>query len=150
MNIIIQFVSPVSEGRFLANLRNVKKNCSMLRHYVAEVVEDKNKFYLSDQNGNAVSEFDYYFLEEKQAIRFENFRGKYKEEIEKMLSFRLVEEIGEKAFVCDKEKKMKLFFDLDEFFLIEKKGVYKIGTDYERIIKIESYRVPREVKMSQN
>jgi hypothetical protein len=144
MKINVQFTGPVSAEKMRHNLRHLKKNMPVLRHYISEVTEDR--YYLKDEKGNAVAELKYFILGEKQAISFSDFRGKHQSEIEKMLSFRFVEEVGEKAFIHNMEKKSKMYFDLSEYFLIEKDGVYKVGLDCDKLIAIESYRVPRELK----
>ncbi|MFZ2226485.1 MAG: hypothetical protein WA064_03445 [Candidatus Moraniibacteriota bacterium] len=147
MKINVQFTQPVSAEKMRHNLRHLKKNIAVLRHYIAEVTEDK--FYLKDEKGNAVAELNYFILEEKQAISFSDFRGKHQSEIEQMLSFRFAEEVGEKAFIHNLEKKTRIYFDLAEYFLIEKGKVYKIGLDCDKLIEIESYRVPRVLKMEE-
>ena len=147
MKINVQFTQPVSAEKMRHNLRHLKKNIAVLRHYIAEVTEDK--FYLKDEKGNAVSELKYFILEEKQAISFSDFRGKHQGEIEQMLSFRFAEEVGEKAFIHNLEKKTRIYFDLNEYFLIEKGKVYKIGLDCDKLMEIESYRVPRVLKMEE-
>jgi len=145
MKINVQFTQPVSAEKMRHNLRHLKKSIAVLRHYIAEVTEDK--FYLKDEKGNAATELKYFILEEKQAISFSDFQGKHQSEIEGMLSFRFPEEVGEKAFIHNLEKKTKIYFDLMEYFLIEKDRVYKIGLDCDKLIEIESYRVPRVLKM---
>ncbi len=119
----------------------------MLRHFISQVTDDR--YYFKDEKGNIVAEIEFIIVEDAQAIKFQDFRGKYKEDVERMISFRLIEEIGEKAFIFNKEKKYKVYFSLDEFFLIEKKGVYKIGLDYNKLMKVEGYRIPRELKVGQ-
>lgn len=145
MKINVQFTVPVSAEKMKHNLRHLKKNVPVLRHYISELTEDK--YYLKDDNGNAVSELSYFILEEKQAITFSDFQGKHKEEVEEMLNFRFPEEVGEKAFIHNREKKTKIYFSLEEFFLIEKEGVYKIGLDNNKLMKVEGYRIPRELKV---
>jgi|GEM_PF-2216163 len=144
MKIIIEFLEPIRKEKFLQNLRNVKKNCQVVRHYISEVKD--GKYYLTDQSGNAVFEMDYFFSEEERAVSFEGFRGKHTEEVKEMLMFKLVDEIGIKAFIGEKEKKIKMFYDMDNFYLIEKKGIFKVANDNDRLIAIEPHRLPKELK----
>lgn len=145
MRIIIQFVHPLKKERLLADLRHAKKTCAVLRHYIAEVTDDK--YYLKDQNGNAVCEFDYLIVENDRAVVFENFRGKLQSDVERMLQFKIPELSCEKAFIFNTEKKMKLFFTLDAFFLIEEGNTfYKIGRDHEAIMPIGAGMIPRELR----
>lgn len=149
MRIIIQFLNPINVGRVLEELTHVKKGCAVLRHYISEVTDDK--YYLKDQNGNLVAEFEYMISEDEDAVVFENFRGQLQEDIRRMLQFKLVERCCEKAFVFDTEKKTKLFFTLDNFFLIEKNNTfYKMGLDYEAIMPVSIGMVPKELKLPQN
>jgi len=145
MEIIIQSVNEISAGRMLMNLRHVKKECPVLRHYVSEITDDK--YLLRDEQGNIVAEFDYLILDDNRTIRFENFRGQFQEEIKKMLMFNFVEMNAEKTYVFEKEKKVKLYYSLEDFWLIEKKKkVYKIGIDHEKIIEVELYHIPTELR----
>jgi hypothetical protein len=144
MEIIIQSVGEISAGRLSMNLRHVKKECPVLRHYACEITDDK--YLLKDEQGNIVCEFDYFILDDNKTIKFENFRGQFQSEIEKMLMFKFVEMNAEKTFVFEKVKKMKLYYSLEDFWLIEKKKVYKLGTDYEKIIEVELYHVPEELR----
>ena len=147
MKIIIEFLEPIRKEKFLQNLRQVKKNCQILRHYISEVTDDK--YYLTDQSGNAVFEMDYFFSEEDRAVSFEGFRGKHAEEVKEMLMFKLVENIGSKAFIGESEKKIKMFYDMDNFYLIEKKGIFLVANDNDRLIAIEPHRLPKELRDSE-
>lgn len=144
MEIIIQSVGVISEGRLLMNLRHVKKECPVLRHYISEITEDK--YLLKDEQGNIVAEFDYFILDDNRTIKFENFRGKFQEEIKKMLMFNFVEMNAEKSFLFEKIKKIKIYYSLEDFWLIEKKKVFKIGIDHEKIIEVEQYHIPTELR----
>lgn len=77
-------------------------------------------------------------------IAFTLFGGELKKDLQKMFTFLLVEEIGEKAYITT--EKMVLFFDLDNFFLREKDKSFKIGTDYESIITVDNYHIPLEIR----
>ncbi len=147
MEILVEFVRPVSREKILHNLRNVKKCFPMLRHFISQVTDDR--YYLKDEKGNIVAEIEFIIVEDAQAVKFQDFRGKYKEDVERMISFRLIEEIGEKAFIFNKEKKYRIYFSLDGFFLLERNKIYKIGLDYEKIVAISLGQVPRELKVGQ-
>jgi hypothetical protein len=143
MEIKIQFVSPVSRGRLEHCLKNVKKIVPSLRGYLFEVLEDK--YLIKDEDGSVLAEFKYFVDESTNVICFDSFKGKFKDELEKMLVFDFAEEVGLKGFVFNKQKKWKMYFD-GEWFLIEKSGVYKIGLDREKLMKVDGYRIPLEVR----
>ena len=144
MQIIIQFVHPILKEKIMLNLRNVKKITPNLKQYMPKITDEN--FQLLDEESKKVVEFDVFFVEETHAVSFENFKGKLNEDVRKMLMFQLVEMIGEKAFVFEKQKKIKFYFGLDNFFLIEKGKYFKLGMDYEKLIETELYHVPLEAR----
>lgn len=144
MKITIQFTREVSKEKMLHNLRSVKKIIPRLRSYAFEI--DEHEYVFKDEKWKAVCEFGYSIDEETHVIHFNDFKGGLKEEVEKMLVFDFPEEVGEKCFVFNQEKKWKMYFSLSEWFLIEKNKVFKIGPDREKLMEIELYRVPLEAR----
>jgi hypothetical protein len=64
-----------------------------------------------------------------------------------MLSFSFPEEVGEKCYVDNLEKKWRAFFDFSEWFLMEEDKTWKIGRDREKLIEVELYHIPREARV---
>lgn len=144
MKITIQFVEAVSKEKMLHNLRNVKKIIPGLRSYPFEITEEK--YLIKNEEGRIIAEWRHFVDEKTHVISFDKFKGELKEEIEKMLIFDFPEEVGEKCFVFNQEKKWKMYFSINEWFLIEKNKVFKIGPDREKLIEIELYHVPIEAR----
>ena len=146
MRIIIKFVNPVRKEKVLHNLRNVKKITPILKNYIPQI--HNYKFSLLDENQKEVCSCKLLFPEEGNIFLFSGFSGDYQKEFEKMLTQTLIEEIGEKAFIRTfiGEKKVELYYDLDDFFVASKGKIYQLGSDGEKLLEIEAGRVPREIK----
>jgi hypothetical protein len=143
MFINVSFLWDVSVGRVLSDLRNVKKNYTPLRKYICQADENSGLYSLLDEEGNLVAQC--HFQTSSNGIAFTLFRGKEKEELFRMLNFRLVEDIGEKAHVMSRDS--NFFFDLQNFFLKKKGKYYILGNDYEKLIPVkEMYRIPQEIR----
>jgi len=146
MKIEVRFDVPVSKERMLHNLRNVKKIVPILKSHLFEIIDEK--YLVKDDEGKVISEFKYLIDEETHAIHFDKFKGKLKEEIEKMLTFDFPEEVGEKCLVFDYEKKRKMYFSLSEWFLMEKNKTYKVCLDRQKLVEVELYHIPLEARCS--
>ena len=143
MELKVEFKTLVSAEKMKHNLRHLKKSIPVLRHYISELTEDKYCLMTDDRKNN-IAELKYEI--KGDTICFSDFQGKHQCEIEEMLTFRFTESIGERAYIYNLDKKMIIYFDLDEYFLVEKDRVYKIGTDNQKIIEIGQNRVPRELR----
>jgi hypothetical protein len=144
MKIIIQFVEAVSKEKMLHNLRNVKKIIPSLRSYPFEITDEK--YLVKNDEGKVFVEWRYFVDEKTHVISFDKFKGELKDEVEEMLIFDFPEEMGEKCFVFNQEKKWKMYFSINEWFLIEKNKVFKIGADREKLMEMEKYRIPLETR----
>jgi len=144
MFVIITFTKEDLEGRILHNLPHIHKNFPILKHCIRQIDENSGMYYLRNDEGETVAEC--HFEINGNQLSFTLFVGKWQEDLQKMFIFRLVEELGEKAYITT--EKMKLFYDLENFFLIEKDKSFKIGTDYESIISVEEYHIPVEIRKS--
>jgi hypothetical protein len=142
MFVTIVFTRGGLEGRISHNLINVHKAFPVLKHCIRQIDENSGMYYLRNNEGKAVAECHFEVSDDQ--IAFTLFAGKLKDDLQKMFTFLLVEEIGEKAHITT--DKMVLFFDLDNFFLREKDKSFKIGTDYESIISVEKYHIPLEIR----
>lgn len=144
MKIKIEFQEPVFREKILHNLRNVKKLIPKLRQYPHEVLDDK--FLIKNETFEVIAEFDFEIKNER-IILFNNFKGSdLEDEVKKMLMFNLAEDIGERCFVIDEERRIKLFENFGEWFLLEKGKMYKLGRDKERLSEVELYHVPKWAK----
>jgi hypothetical protein len=142
MFITITFTKDNLEARILHNLPHVHKTFPVLKHCIRQIDENSQMYYLRNDAGEIVAEC-HYQIDENQ-LSFTLFNGKWKKDLQKMFTFLLVEEIGEKAYIAT--EKMNLFYDFDNFFLMEKDKSFKIGTDYESIITVDSYHIPLEIR----
>lgn len=142
MFLTITFIREGLEGRILNNLLHVHKNYPVLRQYIREIDENSGMYYLRNDEGKVMAECHY--ETDGNQLSFSLFKGSLKKDLQKMLTFNLVRELYEKVYIST--EKMNLFYDLDNFFLIEKEGSYKIGTDDESIIVVEKYHLPLEIR----
>lgn len=142
MFVTVTFTTGNLEAKILHNLPHVHKTYPVLKHCIRQIDDNNGMYYLKNDEGEIVAQC--HFEVDDNEIRFALFDGKLKKDLQKMLMFRLAEEIGEKAYITT--ERMKLFYDLDNFFLIEKDGSYKIGMDYESIITVEKYHIPLEIR----
>lgn len=146
MKIIIQFVRDVPEGRLLLSLKNVKKRNPAFREHLFEIKE--GEYLLKSEEGKVEAKFNYLFDKENHLVDFDGLKGILKDEIERMLVFDFPEKVREKCFVYNKEKDWKLYYDMSEWFLIEKKRFFKVGRDREKLIETELGHIPKEIKRS--
>ena len=130
------------ESKILHNLPHIHKTFPVLKHCIRQIDNDSGMYYLRNDDGEIVAEC--HFETSNDQICFTLFNGKWKKDLQKMFMFRLAEEIGEKAYITT--ERMNLFFDLDNFFLMEKNKRFKIGTDYESIIPVNNYHIPLEIR----
>lgn len=142
MLVIITFTKNNLEGRILHNLPHIHKTFPILRHYIREIDGNSGMYYLRSDDGENVTQCHFEISDSQ--LSFTLFDGKLKKELQKMLIFRLVEKLAEKAYIVT--EKMNLFYDLKNFFLIEKDKSYKIGTDYESIIPVDIKHIPLEIR----
>ena len=141
--IIIQFLREVSAGRLFHNLKDVKKIHPVFRRYISEITEDK---YLIKDEEKIVAEcrFDISDLETLCEVQFDNLKGD-EESLKKLVVFTLPRYIDERAFIADSNG-LGYYFDATNHFLIDGDKCYLIGNDDEKLIPIEHYRLPVEVK----
>jgi len=131
------------EAKILHNLPHIHKNYPILKHCIRQIDDNSGMYYLRNDDGEISAQC--HFQIDGNQLSFTLFDGKWKKDLQKMFMFRLAEEIGEKAYIAT--ERMNLFFDLDNFFLVEKDGrKYQIGTDYESIIPVEKYHIPLEIR----
>lgn len=124
------------------NLPHIHKTYPVLKHCIRQIDDNSGMYYLRNDAGEIMAECHFEVGDDQ--VCFTLFAGKLKNELQKMFTFLLAEEIGEKAHITT--DKMVLFFDLDNFFLREKDKSFKIGTDYESIISVEKYHIPLEIR----
>ncbi|OGI35940.1 MAG: hypothetical protein A2259_00750 [Candidatus Moranbacteria bacterium RIFOXYA2_FULL_43_15] len=141
--IIIQFLLGVSEARFFHNLKDVKKIHPAFRRYVSEIVDGK---YLIKDEEKIIAEcgFDISDLETLNEVRFDKLKGD-KEALKKLIVFSLPRYIDERAFIADSNG-LGYYYDANNHFLVDGDKQYLIGTDDEKLIAIEHYRLPVEIK----
>ena len=142
MFITITFTKEDLAGRIRHNLPHVHKTFPVLKHLIREINEDSGMYYLRNDNGEVMAEC--HFEINGNQISFTLFEGKLKKDLQKMLRFYLTEELAEKAYVTTEE--MNLFYDLENFFLMEGDKRFKIGSDYESIILVDIKHIPLEIR----
>jgi hypothetical protein len=142
MFLTITFTKENLEARILHNLPHVHKTFPVLKHCIRQIDSDSGMYYLKNDNGEVVAEC--HFQVDSNQISFTLFAGKWKKDLQKMFMFYLAEELVEKAYI--NTEKAKLFYDLDNFYLIEKDRSYKIGMDYESIIPVDIKHIPLEIR----
>lgn len=142
MFVIITFKRDNLEPRILHDLPHIHKTYPVLKHCIRQIDNDNGMYYLKDDGGEIVAQC--HFEVDDNEIRFALFDGKWKKDLQKMLTFYLAEEVGEKAYI--NTEKMNLYYDLENFYLIEKDKIFKIGSDYESIITVEKYHIPLEIR----
>lgn len=131
------------EARVRHNLPHVNKTFPVLKHCIRQIDENSDMYFLRNDAGEVVAECHFEF--NSNQLSFTLFNGKLESDLQKMLMFRLVEELAEKAYI--NTEKAKLFYDLECFFLYEDDGKkYKIGTDYESIIPVDIKHIPLEIR----
>ena len=130
------------EARIRHNLPHVHKTFPVLKHCIRQIDENSQMYFLRNDAGEAVAEC--HFQIDGNQLSFTLFDGEWKKDLQKMLLFYFVEELAEKAYIAT--EKAKLYYDLDNFFLIEKDRTYKIGTDYESIIPVDIKHIPLEIR----
>jgi hypothetical protein len=144
--VLIQFLREVNEEKILHNLRNIKKRYPYFRDYVSRItnLESLPEYILEDVEGKMIASCKFEIHD--SSVCFFDFKGD--KELKQMLHVDLVEDIGEKCF-STKGKSISLFFDLTDFYLCEKGEYYKLARDGNRLIKVERYHVPNELKNRQ-
>jgi|GEM_PF-4008871 len=131
------------EGRIRHNLPHAHKTFPVLKHCIRQIDENSHMYYLRNDNAEGVAQC--HFEIDGNQLSFTLFAGKWKKELQKMLKFYLAEELSEKAYI--NTEKENLYYDLEDFFLMEKDGKnYKIGTDYESIIPVDIKHIPLEIR----
>lgn len=143
MMTVITFTREVSSERVLHNLSNIHKTYTPLRRYIRDLNRGSGMYSLKNDAGEIVAECHVDVFESQ--VSFTLFKGELKKELQKMIVFRLVEEMSEKGYVST--EKMNLYYDLDNFFLIEKEAIFKIGLDYETILPVEIGHIPVEIRL---
>lgn len=138
----ITFTKDDLEGRILHNLPHVHKTYPVLKHCIRQIDENSQMYYLRNDDGETVAQCHYQI--DGNQLSFTLFDGKWKKDLQKMFMFYLVEELAEKAYIVT--EKMNLFYDLENFFLMEKDKSFKIGTDYESIIPVDIKHIPLEIR----
>lgn len=88
--------------------------------------------------------FDISDLETLCEVRFDELKGDT-ESLKKLIVFTLPRYIDERAFIADSNG-LGYYFDANNHFLIDGDKDYLIGNDDEKLIPIEHYRLPVEVK----
>ncbi len=130
------------EARIQHNLPHAHKQFPVLKHCIRQINPDSQTYYLKNDNGETVAEC--HFQIDGNQLSFTLFKGKWKKDLQKMLKFHLVEDLAEKARIhCEDSE---LYYDLDNFFLVEKDRNFKIGTDYESIIAVDIKHIPLEIR----
>ncbi len=131
------------EGRILHNLPHAHKTFPVLKHCIRQIDDDNGMYYLKNDDGEIMAQC--HFQIDGNQLSFTLFGGKWKKDLQKMLMFYLVEELAEKAYITN--EKANLYYDLDNFFLMEKNGKkYQIGRDYESIISVDIKHIPLEIR----
>ena len=131
------------EGRVRHNLPHVNKTFPVLKHCIRQIDDASGMYYLRNDAGEVVAECHFEFNGNQLSLTL--FNGELKNDLQKMMKFRLVEELAEKAYI-DTEN-AHFFYDLENFFLYEDDGSkYKIGTDYESIIPVDIKHIPLEIR----
>lgn len=142
MFVTIAFTRGGLEGKILHNLPHAHKTFPVLKHCIRQIDDNSGMYYLRNNEGEVVAECHFEVSDDQ--VSFTLFAGKWKKDLQKMFTFCLAEEIGEKAYI--NTEKAKLFYDLDNFYLIEKDRSYKIGMDYESIIPVDIKHIPLEIR----
>jgi len=142
MFVTIAFTKEDLEGRILHNLPHIHKTFPVLKHCIRQIDPDSQMYYLRNDAGETVAECHYQI--DGNQLSFTLFNGKWKKDLHKMLMFYLVEELAEKAYITT--EKINLFYDFDNFFLMENDKSFKIGTDYESIIPVDIKHIPLEIR----
>lgn len=145
--VLIQFLREVQEEKILHNLRNIKKSYPHFRDCVSQIksFDGIPEYSLTDAEGKNVASCKFEIHD--SLVCFFDFKGD--KELKFMLHTNLVEDIGEKCF-STKDKDVSVFFDLADFYLFEKGQYYKLARDGNRLIKVEGYHVPNELKNREN
>ena len=145
--VLIQFLREVNEEKMLHNLRNIKKGYPHFRDNVSRItnLESMPEYILEDVEGKMTASCKFEIHD--CSVHFFDFKGD--QELKFMLHTNLVEDIGEKCF-STKDKDVSLFFDLDDFYLSENGKYYKLARDGNRLIRVEGYHVPNELKNREN
>lgn len=144
--VLIQFLREVREEKILHNLRNIKKGYPHFRDYVSRItnLDSLPEYHLKDVEGKMIASCKFEIHDD--SVFFLDFKGD--KELKQMLHVKLVEDIGEKCF-STKDESVSLFFDLADFYLYEKGKYYKLARDGNRLIRVEGYHVPNELKNRQ-
>lgn len=141
MFLTITFEREGLEGRIMNNLPHVHKNHPVFKHCTREIDENSGMYFLRDE-GKVMAECHYEISGNQ--LDFSLFKGSLKKDLQKMLMFALVRELSEKVYIAS--EKMNLYYDFENFFLIEADGSYMIGSDDESIIPVEKYHIPLEIR----
>lgn len=142
MFVTITFTKNDLEARIIHNLPHIHKTYPVLKHCIRQIDEDSGMYYLRNDEGKVMAEC--HFQIDGNQLSLTLFKGDEKERLQKMMMFYLVEELAEKAYITT--EKMSLFYDLDNFFLMEKDKSFKIGADYESIIPVDIKHIPLEIR----
>ena len=142
MFVTIVFTRGGLENKIRHNLPHANKSFPVLKHCKREIDENSGMYYLKNDEGKIMAEC--HFEVDDDQVGFTLFAGEWKNDLQKMLTFYLAEGICEKAYITT--DKVKMFYDLDNFFLMEEGGNYKIGMDYESIIAVDIKHIPLEIR----
>ena len=143
--IILDFLPDVREESFLHALKNVKKLSPEFKHCVSEI--NGNEYQIKSQEGELIVSCKLYFDRELNAAIFSDFKGSEDKlrALEKLLTFYLTEDFGRKTIIASCSG-LEFFYDGDNFFLFDGEKRLKIGTDYEKLMEVERYVIPQEIR----
>lgn len=150
MNLQIRFQEEVAEEIILHHLRNIKKTNPYFKHYISKVTVAEGeipKYEITDEEGKTIIQC--LFEVREDSIMFFKFKKtkdkKTNEAFEKMLCFYLSESIGRSSLVST-SRGTAIYYDGTNFYLSEKQKNYKLSEDFERLIEVEKYHTPMEMR----
>ncbi len=142
MFVAISFTRDDLKGRIEHCLPHAHKVFPVLKRCLRDIDEKNGTYSLKDDSGKIVAQCR--FGIDGNRLDFTVFDGELKYELRKMLMYSFLEDLGEKAYISTEDD--ALYYDADIFYMVRKDGVYKVGTDYESLVRVERYHLPVEIR----
>lgn len=152
MTIKIKFLNSVTQDKFMHNLLNAKKKNSEYKHLYHKIIQEANdivSFRISDEEGKIIVSCEINFYPDENLVDIE-FQPCDLEKL-KSLVFDTLEEMNEKAKMRFVDT--RFFYNGGvEFFVMPagaKQEIYKLSVDRDRLLDVEAYRIPMEIRGKQ-